>query len=97
MFPNLKKLTKKGISIIGNHHDQGTPTSSPMVVQQQHLLVRSGSYIFSDSGSAKIISDATSIRSLASIGMGSTDGRKMVIRRVPNTPDELLGILNPPE
>ncbi|XP_055595461.1 sodium- and chloride-dependent GABA transporter ine isoform X2 [Uranotaenia lowii] len=60
-------------------------------------IVRTGSYIFSESGgSPRLFSDATSIRSLASIGVGSTDGRRMVIRRVPNSPTELLTIINPP-
>lgn len=80
-----------GHSVI--NHEQGTAISSPIVAQ--HLIARSGSYVFSDTGPGKVYSDATSIRSLASIGMGSTDGRKMVIRRVPNTPDELLGVLSP--
>nr|CAD7457653.1 unnamed protein product [Timema tahoe] len=34
-----------------------------------------------------------SMRSLASIGMGSTDGRKVTIRRVPTSPSELLNIV----
>ncbi|KAJ1522239.1 hypothetical protein ONE63_002546 [Megalurothrips usitatus] len=37
-----------------------------------------------------LLSDAASVRSLASIGMGSTDGRKLTIRRVPTSPNELL-------
>ncbi|XP_050085310.1 sodium- and chloride-dependent GABA transporter ine isoform X1 [Anopheles aquasalis] len=67
--------------------------------QQQHhaAIARSGSYVFSEiGGSPRLFSDATSIRSLASIGMGSTDGRRMVIRRVPNSPNELLTMINPP-
>ncbi|XP_050076944.1 sodium- and chloride-dependent GABA transporter ine [Anopheles maculipalpis] len=65
--------------------------------QNQTTIVRSGSYIFSDvGGTPRLFSDATSIRSLASIGMGSTDGRRMVIRRVPNSPNELLTMINPP-
>jgi hypothetical protein len=39
---------------------------------------------------------AQSVRSLASIGMGCTDGRKMVIRRVPTSPTELLHLVRPP-
>lgn len=39
---------------------------------------------------------APSIRSLASIGMGCTDGRKMVIRRVPTSPTELFHLVRPP-
>ncbi|XP_049537676.1 sodium- and chloride-dependent GABA transporter ine isoform X1 [Anopheles darlingi] len=68
------------------------------IVQQHHAAIaRSGSYVFSEiGGSPRLFSDATSIRSLASIGMGSTDGRRMVIRRVPNSPNELLTMINPP-
>uniref|UniRef100_A0A0C9R733 Transporter n=1 Tax=Fopius arisanus TaxID=64838 RepID=A0A0C9R733_9HYME len=41
-------------------------------------------------------SDSVSIRSLASIGMGSSDGRKLTIRRVPTSPSELLNMVHPP-
>lgn len=86
---------------------QGSTLKSPPVtandrsgIADAHLnpaIVRTGSYIFSDSGGTpRLFSDATSIRSLASIGVGSTDGRRMVIRRVPNSPTELLTIINPP-
>ncbi|XP_040163592.1 sodium- and chloride-dependent GABA transporter ine isoform X1 [Anopheles arabiensis] len=73
------------------------PQGLANVQQPQTTIVRSGSYIFSDvGGTPRLFSDATSIRSLASIGMGSTDGRRMVIRRVPNSPNELLTMINPP-
>ncbi|XP_050420385.1 sodium- and chloride-dependent GABA transporter ine-like [Adelges cooleyi] len=36
-----------------------------------------------------------SVRSLASIGMGSTDGRKLTITKVPTSPAELLNLANP--
>ncbi|XP_046389982.1 sodium- and chloride-dependent GABA transporter ine isoform X1 [Ischnura elegans] len=36
------------------------------------------------------------VHSIASIGMGSTDGKKMYIRRVPTTASEILSIVNPP-
>ncbi|XP_037052346.1 sodium- and chloride-dependent GABA transporter ine isoform X1 [Bradysia coprophila] len=76
-------------------HQQGNATSSPMVAHAtQPFLSRTGSYVFSDAGSGRMFSDGMSVRSLASIGMGSTDGRKMVIRRVPNSPTELLSIVN---
>lgn len=39
---------------------------------------------------------APSVRSLASIGMGCTDGRKMVIKRVPTSPTELFHLVRPP-
>lgn len=47
----------------------------------------------SDSGTNQY---APSVRSLASIGMGCTDGRKMVIRRVPTSPTELFHLVRPP-
>ncbi|XP_041776300.1 sodium- and chloride-dependent GABA transporter ine isoform X1 [Anopheles merus] len=73
------------------------PQGLANVQQPQTTIARSGSYIFSDvGGTPRLFSDATSIRSLASIGMGSTDGRRMVIRRVPNSPNELLTMINPP-
>lgn len=72
-------------------------------LKQQHQaeelpgLTRTGSAVFSDSGSQySKFPDALSMRSLASIGMGSTDGRRMVIRRVPTSPNELLNLVNPP-
>lgn len=40
-------------------------------------------------------SDAVSVRSLASIGMGSTDGRKLTITKVPTSPAELLNLASP--
>lgn len=49
----------------------------------------------SDAGS-HVSRDNASLRSWASVGMGSTDGKKMIIRRVPTTPVELFNIVNPP-
>lgn len=53
---------------------------------------------FSDTSSqiSRPFSEGLSIRSLASIGMGSTDGKKMIIRKIPNSPSELFNIINPP-
>lgn len=78
--------------------DPSLTFSSPNVLMAPQLahLARSGSYVFSDSGSTRLFSDASSVRSLASIGMGSTDGKRMVIRKVPNSPTELLNYINPP-
>lgn len=77
--------------------DPSLTFSSPNVLMSPQLahLVRSGSYVFSDSGSTRLFSDASSVRSLASIGMGSTDGKKLVIRKVPNSPSELLSYIRP--
>jgi hypothetical protein len=79
--------------------DPSLTFSSPnMLIANPQLahLVRSGSYIFNDNGSPRLFSDASSIRSLASIGLGSTDGRRMMIRKVPNSPSELLSYIHPP-
>jgi len=48
------------------------------------------SFCFTDAASH------VSVRSLASVGMGSTDGRKVTIRRVPTSPIELFNIVNSP-
>lgn len=51
-----------------------------------------GSFTYSDMPvtSLRPLSDVVSVRSLISIGMGSTDGKKLVIRRVPTSPSDLL-------
>lgn len=66
-----------------------------LLAPQLSHLVRTGSYVFSDNYSGRMFSDASSVKSLASIGVGSTDGRKMFIRKVPNTTSELLSYLHP--
>ncbi|KAL0121491.1 hypothetical protein PUN28_006773 [Cardiocondyla obscurior] len=40
--------------------------------------------------------DTISIKSVTSIGLGSSDGRKLTIRRVPTSPSELLNVVHPP-
>lgn len=45
---------------------------------------------------SKMYSDTNSLRSWASVGLGSTDGKKMIVRRVPTSPVELFNIVNPP-
>ncbi|XP_020283660.1 sodium- and chloride-dependent GABA transporter ine isoform X1 [Pseudomyrmex gracilis] len=47
-------------------------------------------------GQTRLFSDTVSIRSVASIGLGSSDGRKLTIRRVPTSPTELLNVVHPP-
>lgn len=68
--------------------------------QQPQSVIRTGSFICSDIGSQmsnpKSFPDAVSIRSLASIGMGSTDGKRMIIKKVPTSPVELFNIVSPP-
>ncbi|XP_002064575.3 sodium- and chloride-dependent GABA transporter ine isoform X1 [Drosophila willistoni] len=67
------------------------PTHNPLYMQPQVASLSGSSYQFHD----QIYSDVTSVRSLASIGIGSTDGRKLVIRRVPTTANELFDMVNP--
>uniref|UniRef100_A0A336MKM0 CSON000664 protein n=1 Tax=Culicoides sonorensis TaxID=179676 RepID=A0A336MKM0_CULSO len=77
-----------------NHHSTFTGTTNSQKVYP--LLLRTGSYMFQeDGGGTKLVADANSIRSLTSIGMGCTDGRKMIVKRVPNSPSELLGFVQP--
>uniref|UniRef100_A0A8W7PZY0 Transporter n=1 Tax=Anopheles coluzzii TaxID=1518534 RepID=A0A8W7PZY0_ANOCL len=90
-------LKPKYFNSVRSVRSANDPQGLANVQQPQTTIARSGSYIFSDvGGTPRLFSDATSIRSLASIGMGSTDGRRMVIRRVPNSPNELLTMINPP-
>uniref|UniRef100_A0A1A9WKP3 Transporter n=1 Tax=Glossina brevipalpis TaxID=37001 RepID=A0A1A9WKP3_9MUSC len=58
--------------------------------------LNTNSYLLRDNIVNQIFSDVTSVRSLASIGIGSTDGRRLVIRKVPQTPNELLNFATPP-
>ncbi|KAH8293110.1 hypothetical protein KR044_004282, partial [Drosophila immigrans] len=73
----------------------GLQPPNTLYMQPQSSLSGS-SYHFHDlAGGNQIYSDVTSVRSLASIGIGSTDGRKLVIRRVPTTANELFDMVNP--
>lgn len=53
-------------------------------------------YAEANGSQARSFPDTVSIRSLASIGLGSSDGRKLTIRRVPTSPSELLNVVHPP-
>jgi len=53
-------------------------------------------YAESNGSQARSFPDMISIKSLASIGLGSSDGRKLTIRRVPTSPSELLNVVHPP-
>lgn len=53
-------------------------------------------YSEANGSQARSFPDTVSIRSLASIGLGSSDGRKLTIRRVPTSPSELLNVVHPP-
>lgn len=53
-------------------------------------------YTETNGSQARSFPDTVSIRSLASIGLGSSDGRKLTIRRVPTSPSELFNVVHPP-
>lgn len=72
----------------------GSASASVIGVNHHSFFGRPGS----DTGShvSRTCTDIGSDRSWASVGMGSTDGRKMIVRRVPTSPVELFNIVNPP-
>lgn len=93
--PTMTVLQPQMEAIIAPDH--GVHLKSQLTqVNLPAAMGRISSYVFSDTNisSGKLISDP-SIRSLASIGIGSTDGRRMIIRRVPTSPSELMNIMNP--
>lgn len=73
----------------------GLKPPNPLYMQPQSSLSGSSYHLHELVGGNQIYSDVTSVRSLASIGIGSTDGRKLVIRRVPTTANELFDMVNP--
>ncbi|KAL7307180.1 hypothetical protein TKK_0000904 [Trichogramma kaykai] len=100
--PSMRSLKSSSAS------DEAQQYSYPNQQQLQSLYPPSacnnwGSILLPDSGQSMArrppyptSQDAVSIRSLASIGMGSSDGRKLTIRRVPTSPTELLNMVHPP-
>ncbi|KAJ3643934.1 hypothetical protein Zmor_026614 [Zophobas morio] len=78
---------------------QRTPSPASFRRENSTRSLKMGYGYGSDTGShmsTKPFSDAASVRSWASVGMGSTDGKKMIVRRVPTSPVELFNIVNPP-
>lgn len=71
------------------HQQQLQHLQSPPATSWASIVFDSGHY-------GRPFPDSVSIRSLASIGMGSSDGRKLTIRRVPTSPSELLNMVHPP-
>ncbi|XP_046475468.1 sodium- and chloride-dependent GABA transporter ine isoform X1 [Neodiprion pinetum] len=94
----------RGIELHGSRHRYPSMRSLKSTAaddhhqHNHHPATSWASIIFSDaaSQSGKPFPDSVSIRSLASIGMGSSDGRKLTIRRVPTSPSELLNMVHPP-
>lgn len=77
--------------------------SNPTMDDHQHQYhppaASWASIVFSDGNGqthVRPLPDSVSIRSLASIGMGSSNGRKLTIRRVLTSPSELLNMVHPP-
>lgn len=90
-YKNFMNNSMRSIKSVDEHPIGNRPTNVG-------TFVRTGSFVYSDTASQirPAFSDAASIRSLASIGVGSTDGKRMVIRKVPTSPSELMNIINPP-
>lgn len=64
--------------------------------KDEDWLADSSSFLLRDRVANQLYSDVTSVKSLASIGIGSTDGHKLVIKRVPQSPSDLLNFYAPP-
>ncbi|CAK9826613.1 Sodium- and chloride-dependent GABA transporter ine [Anthophora retusa] len=96
----------RGIDTHGNRHRYSSVRSvksNPTMDEHQHQYYPPAaswaSIVFSEGNGqthVRPFPDSVSIRSLASIGMGSSDGRKLTIRRVPTSPSELLNLVHPP-
>lgn len=94
----------RGIELYGGRHRYPSMRSLKSNATDDHHHPPASSWasiVFSDmspnqSPARGPFPDSVSIRSLASIGMGSSDGRKLTIRRVPTSPSELLNMVHPP-
>lgn len=96
----------RGIDSHGTRHrcsSVRSVKSNPTMDEHQHQYhppaASWASIVFSDGNGqthVRTLPDSVSIRSLASIGMGSSNGRKLTIRRVLTSPSELLNMVHPP-
>jgi len=75
----------------------GSPSAAAMAIGSANHspMYASAHNQHRDASPLRSWSDAVSVRSLASIGMGSTDGRKLTIAKVPTSPAELLNLASP--
>ncbi|XP_022163454.1 sodium- and chloride-dependent GABA transporter ine-like isoform X1 [Myzus persicae] len=81
----------------------GSPSAAAMAIGSANHnsmcgsggMYASATHQHRDASPLRSWSDAVSVRSLASIGMGSTDGRKLTIAKVPTSPAELLNLASP--
>lgn len=96
-LPNQKSciyMNQRSPGVINHHESYKTLQSS----SQDVTLPSSEAYIGpteSDTASQKLYCDVSS-KSWTSVGMGSTDGKKMIVRKIPATPGELFNIVTPP-
>lgn len=96
------RLIREGALRSGRHHrcsSVRSVKSNPTMDEHHHPAASWASVVFSDGNGQTYVRpfpESVSIRSLASIGMGSSDGRKLTIRRVPTSPSELLNMVHPP-
>lgn len=111
-FGNMKPISRhytwkpsvQGLKVPKNSPSlRSLKTSNSEVTKstENHVLAASPSlrsFTYSDVPvtSLRPLSDVVSLRSLVSIGMGSTDGKKLVIRRVPTSPSDLLNFAHTP-
>lgn len=103
-IPRINHLAERSLGSIPSHHSSPNfrRNNSVRSLKNYHYLMSElnhNKYAESESGphAFKVPQpDAASLRSWASVGMGSTDGKKMIVRRVPTSPVELFNIVNPP-
>ncbi|XP_066597207.1 sodium- and chloride-dependent GABA transporter ine isoform X2 [Prorops nasuta] len=103
-YPSMRSL-RSNVTMDDHHHHHHHHMHQLQQQQQHHhqhlhhpnAQASWASIVFGDSnGHSRAFPDSVSIRSLASIGLGSSDGRKLTIRRVPTSPSELLNMVHPP-
>nr|XP_003701849.2 PREDICTED: sodium- and chloride-dependent GABA transporter ine isoform X1 [Megachile rotundata] len=102
----LHRDISQGVLRSGRHHRcssvrsvKSNPTMDEHQHHYHHPATSWASIVFADGNGqhhVRPFPESVSIRSLASIGMGSSDGRKLTIRRVPTSPSELLNMVHPP-
>lgn len=89
-YPSVRSLKSNVIMDEDQQHHRHCYHHSPTTTWASMLFAES------NGGQSRSFPDSISIKSLASIGLGSSDGRKIMIRRVPTSPSELLNMVHPP-
>lgn len=85
-------LNSPSLRSLKTNHFEEKSSDNRMLATSPSL--RSFTYSDMPVTSLRPLSDVVSLRSLVSVGMGSTDGKKLVIRRVPTSPSDLLNFAN---